>query len=278
MRDETGARPPAKDSARDARRDGGEAGSAGGAPDELPRFDFDELFDDDYLYFYKNTHSEEFSEAATEKVWKLLELEPGRSILDLACGTGRIANRLAQRGCHVTGLDRSSRFLELARADAASRGVEVEYVRGDMRRIPWRNRFDRVLNWFTSFGYFDDAENRQVLVEAHAALRVGGLFLVETLHRDRLLKGFHPDGVIERDANYMIDRHRYELLADRLIDERIIVRDQRVRRMQFFVRCFTFVELRDWLLQAGFAEVRGCQPDGEPLTLESPRMIWIARK
>ena len=87
----------------------------------------------------------------------------------------------------VTGLDATPLFLELARADAAERGVEVEYVEGDMRSIPWRDRFDRVLSWFTSFGYFDDEENRGVLAEAYAALKPGGLFAVEMNHRDNLL-------------------------------------------------------------------------------------------
>ena len=49
-------------------------------------------------------------------------------VLDLACGHGRIANRLAQRGAQVTGLDATPLFLEQARRDAAERGVEVDYV------------------------------------------------------------------------------------------------------------------------------------------------------
>jgi Methyltransferase domain len=62
-------------------------------------------------------------------------------------------------------------FLERARLDAAARGVAVEYVEGDMRDLPWVDRFDRVLSWFTSFGYFDDEGNRRVLREARDALK-----------------------------------------------------------------------------------------------------------
>jgi hypothetical protein len=46
---------------------------------------------------------------------------------------GRIARRLAARGCRVVGLDASADFLRLARADAAESGVEVDYVQGDLR-------------------------------------------------------------------------------------------------------------------------------------------------
>ena len=130
---------------------------------EFPR---DEAFDEDYLFFYEELLTPERTAAEVELIWKLLELEPGLELLDLACGHGRIANPLAERGVRVTGLDATPLFLELARKDAAERGVEVEYVEGDMRSLPWTERFDRVLCWFTSFGYFGDDENRQVLAEA----------------------------------------------------------------------------------------------------------------
>jgi 2-polyprenyl-3-methyl-5-hydroxy-6-metoxy-1,4-benzoquinol methylase len=47
-------------------------------------------------------------------------------VLGLACGHGRIANRLAARGCRVTGLDATPLFLDLACRDATDRGVAVE--------------------------------------------------------------------------------------------------------------------------------------------------------
>src|SRR6478736_2946688 len=140
---------------------GGSArGQTGGMCSDFPRED---AFDEDYLYFYEELLTPERTAAEVELVWKLLELEPGLELLDLACGHGRIANPLAERGVRVTGLDATPLFLELARKDAAERGVEVEFVEGDMRSIPWSARFDRVLCWFTSFGYFGDDENRKVL-------------------------------------------------------------------------------------------------------------------
>ena len=108
-------------------------------------------------------------------------------VLDLACGHGRIANRLAERGARVTGLDRTPLFLEVARRDAAARGVEVDYVEGDMRELAWEGGFDRVVSWFTSFGYFDDQANRGVLGGVHGALRPGGSLLIECNNLAELL-------------------------------------------------------------------------------------------
>ncbi|HYT26287.1 MAG TPA: class I SAM-dependent methyltransferase, partial [Actinomycetota bacterium] len=46
-------------------------------------------------------------------------VRPGMDVLDVACGHGRIANRLAEHGCPMTGLDATPAFLDRARRDAA---------------------------------------------------------------------------------------------------------------------------------------------------------------
>ena len=243
-----------------------------------PEFDREAAFDEDYLYFYEELLSAERTAVEVDLIWKLLELEPGLELLDLACGHGRIANPLAERGVRVTGLDATPLFLELARADAAERGVEVEYVEGDMRSIPWPGRFDRVLSWFTSFGYFEDDDNRRVLAEAYEALKPGGLLAVEVNHRDSLLPRYQDEVVTERDGDRMIDRHRLDLQTGRSHDERTIIRGGKRRTFEFSVRMLTAAELRDWMHDAGFSEAYAFGEDGEPLTLEHRRMTVVGRK
>jgi cyclopropane fatty-acyl-phospholipid synthase-like methyltransferase len=53
-----------------------------------PGFDAQGLFDEDYLHFHAEVLGEERSEAETELLWRLLELQPGMEVLDLACGHG----------------------------------------------------------------------------------------------------------------------------------------------------------------------------------------------
>ena len=155
----------------------------------MVRFDFDETFGDDYLHFYLPSLSEETNDAEADQIVSLLSLEPGATVLDVPCGHGRIANRLAQRGCHVTGLDRTPQFLDVARQDAEAIGVDVDYLEGDMRDLPWSAQFEAVVCWFTSFGYFDDDDNREVLRQFRKVLRPGGALLIETLHHDSLARG-----------------------------------------------------------------------------------------
>lgn len=242
------------------------------------RFEREDVFDDDYLYFYSQFLTPERSVGEAGVIWRLLGLAQGMEVLDLACGHGRIANELAARGAHVTGLDATPRFLDLARQDAEARGVTVEYVEGDMRRLPWRDRFDAVVSWFTSFGYFDDDDNRAVLAAAFAALKPGGRLLVETMHKERLMQSFQPSVVHERDGAYLIDRNRYEPLTGRLVSDRFVVRNGTVRQAPFFVRIFTYTELAGWFHEAGFTSTGGVGRDEQPLTIESTRMIVVGTK
>ena len=239
----------------------------------------EQLFDEDYLYFYEDVLRDEQSDLEAELIWRLLELEPEMEVLDLACGHGRIANRLAERGARVTGLDATPLFLDRARADAEARGVDVDYVEGDMRELPWESRFDRIVNWFTAFGYFDDDdEDRRVLRAAHRALRPRGRLLIENNNTAELLGRWQPSVVVERDGNLMIDRSRFDPVSGRATTERVILRDGTTRRMTFSVRMFVAVELGAWLRDAGFSRVDFFDRQGEPLTVESRRMLTVARR
>jgi cyclopropane fatty-acyl-phospholipid synthase-like methyltransferase len=219
-------------------------------------FDFEGVFNEDYLYFYEKILTPEQTEKDVERIVELLDLPPGAEILDCPCGHGRIANTLAQRGFRVTGLDSSEFFLEHARADASARGVDVEYVQGDMRDIPWRDRFDALVNWFTSFGYFSDDQNKAVLAQFHDALKPGGKFVLETLNITRLLLNFQPQHFIERDGDLMADEIQLDVENSRTLTTRMVARAGRTRKTHFVVRWFGVPELRDWLEEAGFENVR----------------------
>src|SRR5215468_943412 len=192
-------------------------------------FDAAAMYDEDYLYFFAAPGGNiEFAvhgpavpgadvpgEAVAEQAWRLLELRSGMSVLDLACGHGELANLLAARGCEVTGLDSSAVFLDRARADAAAARVSVEYVGGDMRELPWRSRFDRVVNWSTAFGYFDDAANRAVLDGIAGALRPGGRLAMDLDNLTRFLATYTPSRVAAaRDGGDMlVDRYHLDALT-----------------------------------------------------------------
>lgn len=241
-------------------------------------FDSDVVFDEDYLYFFA-PRLEETRDSDAEMIWRVLAPKPGAKILDLACGHGRIANRLARRGASVSGLDATPLFLRHAEAEAVQAQLKVDYVEGDMRALPWPDSsFDHVVSWFTSYGYFDDEQNQLVLREARRVLRPGGSLLIESNNLPELLPRWLPAVVIERENNFVIDRSEFDPATGRATTERVVLRDGRVRRFAFSVRMFIAAELRDWLLDAGFRRSDFYGRDRERLTAASRRMITVAHR
>jgi len=109
----------------------------------------------------------------------------GLRILDVGCGTGRHAKRLAEVGAWVTGIDFSAGMLARARTKASDR---VRFVVGDLHhRLPFQEgEFDRVICCLVFDHIRDVAE---VLSEMRRVCRRDGVILVTTLHPTMLLAG-----------------------------------------------------------------------------------------
>src|SRR5438105_1954656 len=103
----------------------------------------------DLLYADKNYRAEV---DLIESVWAKYGAEPA-TILDAGCGSGGHALELASRGYCVTGVDRSTALLEIARAKAAARGANAAFVEGDLRTFELRSRFDACVCMFAALSF-----------------------------------------------------------------------------------------------------------------------------
>jgi SAM-dependent methyltransferase len=83
----------------------------------------------------------------------------GGPVLELACGTGRVAIPIAEKGMRVTGLDISDSMLVHARRKAAERAVGVEWVRADCRDFTLNKKFRLIFLAFNSLGHLHDLES-----------------------------------------------------------------------------------------------------------------------
>jgi ubiquinone/menaquinone biosynthesis C-methylase UbiE len=111
---------------------------------------------------------------------EVLELRPGDRVLDLACGSGVHALRLAQRGLEVLGVDIAPSLIAHCEQKAAEAGVTAaRFEQGDMRQLAYEAEFDALLLLSGSFGFFDDATNQDVLARMARALRPGGRVLID---------------------------------------------------------------------------------------------------
>jgi 2-polyprenyl-3-methyl-5-hydroxy-6-metoxy-1,4-benzoquinol methylase len=114
-------------------------------------------------------------------------LAPGRA-LDLACGAGRNAVWLAERGWSVLGADFSEVALENARGLAAERGVDVEWVQADLREWePPGRAFDLVVVLYLQV---PGDELSSALANAAEAVAPGGTILVVGHHLENIEKGY----------------------------------------------------------------------------------------
>ncbi len=74
-------------------------------------------------------------------------LARGLRILDVGCGDGVLATRLAQDGARLTGLDASAEMVAAAHRRAMVAGVDLELVEGDASNLPFpREQFDLVVS------------------------------------------------------------------------------------------------------------------------------------
>ena len=140
---------------------------------------------------------------------RALRLRPGTQLLDICCGVGRHTLPLAKAGMNVTGLDVSPVYLAEARRRARKAGLRPRLVRGDMRRANFLEEFDAAMNLWTSFGYFSTrAEDLAALRAARAALRPGGLFLLETINGGRIAR------VLRLQEQLGLDTERWTEMPD----------------------------------------------------------------
>ncbi len=149
---------------------------------------YERWFGEDYLTVYDHRDTEE-AERDVQAIKNVLDLKENELVLDLCCGNGRHDIPLVRMGCRVVGLDFSMPLLSVARSARMPGTTYPLYIRADARNIPFRNGiFDIIVNLFTSFGYFTDDENCEMLRSISRVLKPDGRFYIDYLNPPRVLK------------------------------------------------------------------------------------------
>jgi SAM-dependent methyltransferase len=113
---------------------------------------------------------------------------PAGSILDLGCGTGNHALRLAKRGHSVTGVDRSREMLDIARQKSRDMNLDCTFIQSDIRTFNSGQKFDVVIMMFAVLGYLTENEDIQKALEAvRHHLNPGGLFICDVWYGPAVL-------------------------------------------------------------------------------------------
>lgn len=216
-----------------------------------------------------------------ELIIRELDIDGDSVVLDLACGGGRHALLVAGRAAQVVGIDRSERAIEVAQAQATTRGVRnARFLVRDMRDLDEGDEFDSAYSFYTSWGYYSDEENFDVLLRVARCLRPGGRFLIELASRDALVRcentrnfGYLDDGTV------VTLESSFEPATGRSSSRRTYHRGGERRTIEIIHHVPSPDDLARMLESAGLVEVELKDGEsGDRLTLDSERVLAVGRR
>ncbi len=216
--------------------------------------------------------------------YEALARESGGPVLELACGTGRIAIPLARLGFDVTGLDIVPGMIEQARAKSA--GLRIEWVVGDCCDFRLDRRFGLAFMTGHAFQHFLDRSSQEaMLARVREHLAPGGIFAFETrnprlaeLHANYDEEPWHtfkgPDGQLVEVSGFQSYDHASQIQT--YTTHRRSGGEVRTTRIQ--LRYTWPQELEALLHYNGFIiEQMYGNWDRSPVTAESVELICVCR-
>ncbi len=141
---------------------------------------FGEWFDSPYYHVLYGHRDYNEARYFIDNLSVHLNIRPEDQIMDLACGKGRHSIYLNEKGYNVVGLDLSEQNIEHAKQYENER---LRFQVHDMRKPYAEDKFNYVLNMFTSFGYFETKQEHEDAICAVAkALKSDGKFVLDFLN------------------------------------------------------------------------------------------------
>jgi ubiquinone/menaquinone biosynthesis C-methylase UbiE len=224
--------------------------------------------------------SQKRTNAHVRFIIKKLNLKPGSKFLDCPCGIGRISLPLAKKGIRVTGVDITQSYLDELFKKAERRGLKVNIVRADMRRIIFDSKFDAGGNLWTSFGFFEkESDNRLVVKKMYQALKPGGKFMLHVSNRDWIMAHYQPRGWQEVKGIKSVEERHFDYRASINYGIWHLIKDGKERTFNVPIRMYSFHELIAMFESIGFIDIEGYgSTKEEPISREKQMMFIIGTK
>jgi SAM-dependent methyltransferase len=237
--------------------------------------------------FWEATQPFLFSENIMQKtsseidnILKFLEINSGSKVLDLCCGPGRHSHELARRGYLVTGVDRNAQYIDEAVKTAAEEKLEIEFIKSDMRYFKRAEAFDAIINYFTSFGYFDNPDEEwQVVDNIYNSLKPGGRLLMEMVGKEVVARTHQARSWGEKEGIFLLHEQKPVDNWTYMDNRRIVIKDGKKEEFNFTLRLYSAHELTVLLKTSGFTliDIYG-DIEGAPYDNMAKRLIAVAKK
>ncbi len=217
----------------------------------------------------------------------LLAGQPTR-VLDLACGPGLYASRLARLGHECLGIDYSPASIAYARAEAEREGLPCRYVLQDIREADYGAGFGLAMFLFGEFSVFRPADAGRILAKCHAALAPRGLLLlephtlaaIEEIGRRAPSWWSQPQGLFSDRPHLYLEEHHWEAAAQTATTRFAIV-DAETAEVSCYGHTFqgySTAEYQAVLEQHGFTEVEFLPSLGEGTDVDVFGLLGIVAR
>ena len=249
-------------------------------PDE-PRFDYwwEDFFSGDWQDVQQAFKKPETTRSEVGFISNLLDLPQGSEVLDVPSGEGRLALELAQQGFKVTCVELTRGLIDKAREKAKRRGLKLEFFQCDMRNLPWKDRFDAAINYWGSFGYFDDDGNESFVRAIANSLKPNGKFLVETHTLETILPNDKPRDWRKVGDTFALEERTFNYETSRVDVQWTFLKANKISKSYSSIRIYSFHELCGLLNRAGFVHWQACETlTGKPFQLGAARLTIVATK
>ncbi len=211
-----------------------------------------------------------------------LPVPTGARILDLACGKGRHARAFAKRNNKVVGIDLTERFIAEARKIAKKENLNLQCFVQDIRNFAFQEKFHLIFNGFTSFGYFENPkDNEMILAKVYQHLLPKGFFVLDYLNSLQVKKN------VPNNKREIRQYNEHTLIIEKEIRDNFVYKTIRIlnpkqnseKKYTERVRLFSREELQEMLERYALKTTRiWGDYYGNDYSENSSRMIFIAQK
>lgn len=239
----------------------------------------EEYFDDIYLKYFLLQQDEARTKAQVDFIEKFLK--PKFYVLDAGCGIGRHSIELAKRGYSVLGVDSNSKYIEIARNRKNDLNLmNVNFEALDMRNLNFLEKFDAVINMWSSFGYFDDESNKKILINFFNALKKDGILILDIENRDYILKYFIRETFKEKEGGvFILERRKFNPINSVVSTHRYIVGPNLRKDYIRHVRIYSLTEIINLFKEVGFKQIEYFgNYNFEKFHVDSERIIAVGKK
>lgn len=186
------------------------------------------------------------------------------SILDLGCGPGLYAEKFAQKGHDVTGVDFSKNSIRYAKASALNKGLDIRYLECDYLFLDEKNSYDIIIMVFTDYGVLNPQDRKILTEKVFDALKPGGLFIFDVLNENyqagkdgtTSFEVSSENGFWKKNPYLALYRVFFYEAENVALNQHIVMdEDGCVDLYRFWVHTFSEERLKNELLFSGFAEL-----------------------